>query len=76
MTNVRPVPSVRRLVPVLLLLVSLMASWPALAQEPALADKTRVLAQVAREGVEAAKRHDVAEMQAEYQDLHEAWGSV
>ncbi|MFQ5594786.1 MAG: FTR1 family protein [Anaerolineae bacterium] len=74
MTNVRPVPSVRRLVLQLLLLVGLMAPWPARAQEPALADKTRVLAQIAREGVEAAERHDVAAMQAEYEEIHEAWG--
>lgn len=73
MTNLHLVPSVRRLVPALLVLFSLIVVWPALAQEPALADKTRVLAQIAREGVEAAEHNDVTEMQAEYEELHEAW---
>ena len=73
MTNVHLVPSVRRLVPVLLVLFSLVVVWPALAQEPALAEKTRVLARIAREGMEAAERSDVAEMQAEYEEIHEAW---
>ncbi len=63
---------VRQFLPVLVVLFLIVVS-PALAQEPALAEKTRILAHIAREGVEAAKENDAAKMQAEYEELHEAW---
>ncbi|MFQ5341801.1 MAG: FTR1 family protein, partial [Anaerolineae bacterium] len=66
---------VRRLVPVLLVLFSLMATWPVLAQEPALAERARTLARIAREGAEAAEHRDAAKMQVEYKEIHEAWGA-
>jgi high-affinity iron transporter len=54
-------------------MLGLFLAWPALAEEPTLADRLRSLAHVAEEGVKAAKQNNGAMMQAEFDELHEAW---
>ncbi|RME47418.1 MAG: hypothetical protein D6791_05890, partial [Chloroflexi bacterium] len=68
----KPFSHLCQFLPVLVILFLIVVS-PALAQEPALAEKTRILAHIAREGVEAAVENDAAKMQVEYEELHEAW---
>lgn len=48
---------------------------PAEVDGSALAGQLRALAHVAEEGVEAAEENNVAVMQAEYDEIHEAWES-
>lgn len=53
------------------------ASAPATVSKEVAApvEQLRALATVAREGMEAAERNDVAGMQHEYNEIHEAWGT-
>ncbi|MBI1882073.1 MAG: hypothetical protein HYR94_28190, partial [Chloroflexi bacterium] len=58
-----------------IVLLSLVLAWPAAAQELTLADKLQALAHSAEEGMEAAEHNKVALMQAEFDEIHEAWES-
>lgn len=64
-----------RLAPVLFVILGLLYVRPVLAQEPTVADQLYSLAHVAKEGMEAAEHNNTALMQAEYNELHELWGS-
>lgn len=65
----------RRLVPALVVILSLLSVWPVLAEEPTIAGQLYSLAHVAEEGMEAAEHNNAALMQAEYDELHELWES-
>ncbi|MCL4294851.1 MAG: FTR1 family protein [Anaerolineae bacterium] len=65
----------RRFVPLMGVLLCLLLAWPALAQELTLADRLQALAHTAEEGMEAAAHNDVTLMQAEFDEIHEAWES-
>lgn len=59
----------------IVVLLCLPLVWPALAQELNLADRLQALARTAEEGMEAAEQNDVTLMQAEFNEIHEAWES-
>jgi high-affinity iron transporter len=65
----------RLFVPLIVVLLGLLLTWPALAQELTLADRLQALAHTAEEGAEAAEHNNVALMQAEFDEIHEAWES-
>lgn len=65
----------RYIAPLMVVLLGLLLAWPALAQEQTLADRLQALAHTAKEGLQAAEHNNVASMQAEFDEIHEAWGS-
>lgn len=69
----QPVATQGRLVSLLGILLVLVFTVPALAQEPELADRVGSLALAAHEGAEAAERNNTSLMQHEYDEIHEAW---
>jgi high-affinity iron transporter len=71
----RACPKRRCLTSLFAVLLSLVLVWPVLAQESTLADKLQGLAHSAEEGMEAAEHNNVALMQTEFDEIHEAWES-
>lgn len=65
----------RYFAPVMLVLLGLLWTWPALAQELTIADRLQALAHIAQEGREAAEQHNVTAMKMEFDEIHEAWES-
>ncbi|MFN8459269.1 MAG: FTR1 family protein [Anaerolineae bacterium] len=59
--------------PLWLVVMSFIFVWPALADSPVPADQLRQMAHAAAEGVAATEANNVAVMQAEYDEIHEAW---
>lgn len=72
----QPVAARGWLVSLLGILLFLVFTLPALAEEPGLADQMRSLALAAREGAEAAEHNNTSLMQHEYDEIHEAWERV
>jgi high-affinity iron transporter len=62
-----------QLLVIITLFTGLALARPALAEEPTVADHLRSLAHFAEEGQEAAEQGNVASMEAEYGEIHEAW---
>lgn len=65
----------RYFAPLIVVLLGLLLAWPALAQELTIADHLQALAHTAKEGMEAAEQNNVALMQTEFDEIHEAWES-
>jgi high-affinity iron transporter len=68
-------PRSRYFAPVIVLMLGLLWTWPALAEEPTLADRLQALAHTAQEGREAAEQNNITSMKAEFDEIHEAWES-